>query len=74
VTHRVTPSGILSQNQQAVADQGCHLEGSSLIRGPFKGYTVGSESSIQMQHSYCLEVITKAFSPITVSPDPAMGS
>jgi hypothetical protein len=32
---------ILSQNPQAVADQGCHLEGSSPIRGPLiRGKTV----------------------------------
>jgi hypothetical protein len=32
---------ILSQNLQAVADQGCHLEGSSPVKGTaYRGYTV----------------------------------
>jgi hypothetical protein len=39
---------ILSQNLQAVADQGCYLEGSSPYKGPpIGGYTVYTLSSSQ---------------------------
>jgi hypothetical protein len=44
---------ILSQNLQAVADQGCHLKGFSLIRAPLiGGYTV-----LQFAHNDVIRLV-----------------
>jgi hypothetical protein len=48
---------ILSQNLQAVADQGCHLEGSSLNKGTaYREFTVLWEGSHQLQLYRCVLV------------------